>query len=387
MQRFPRLLLDRIVQGAVKVVVFDGTPAAGRAFAVDRFVPEAREPGVQPQYMTTEVQGLDGSGGRTLVTFRTEGTEVLLVTGLGTSRQRHNAASILLYERNRRRIPDDHLVLAAEGLSYVDAIRSDIQRALTEEASRATVLGERADHAALWTGLLMLQHPREFEAGLAAAGSELRYASGALFDFYIGYTRLSGRLARFIIPKAGGRGLYGDTAGAFVRACFTAGIRGLSRDVIFSGTAGAFVAKAKPGESLLCPSGRIAGYEGEGRFSEFPIETRINGALADRFGNRVTVTSTHVSVGAAGEATYDLLRDFAERGFESIDGEGAAIAEAVAEVKGRLTPIYTCSDNPLQSEHDRFDSLAVMGPFFEGSRFNAALWDVLSDVLVEVSRA
>ena len=52
----------------------------------------------------------------------------------------------------------------------------------------------------------MLQHPREFEAGLAAAGSELRYASGALFDFYIGYTRLSGRLARFIIPKVGGRG-------------------------------------------------------------------------------------------------------------------------------------------------------------------------------------
>lgn len=224
---------------------------------------------------------------------------------------------------------------------------------------------------------------REFEVGLAAVGGELRYASGALFDFYIGYTRLSGRLARFIIPKVGGRGLYGDTAGAFVRACFSAGIRELSRDVIFNGTAGGFLARVKPGESLLCPSGRIAGYEGEGRFSEFPIETRIHGALADRLRNRVTVTSTHVSVGSPGEETYDLIRDFVARGFESIDVEGAAIAEAVAAVKGRFTPIYTFSDNPLHSEHDRFDSLAVMGPFFEGSRFNAALWDVLSDVLAD----
>ena len=171
-----------------------------------------------------------------------------------------------------------------------------------------------------------------------------------------------------------------------MRACFSAGINGLSRDVIFSGTAGAFLAQAKPGESLLCPSGRIAGYEGDGRFSEFPIETRIQGALADRLRSRVTVTSSHVSVGAAGEETYDLIRDFVSRGFESIDVDGAAIAEAVAEVKGRLTPIYTASDNPLHSEHDRFDSLAVMEPFFEGSRFNAALWDVLSDVLADCYR-
>lgn len=333
--------------------------------------------------MTTEVQGLDGSGGRTLVTFHTDGTQVLLLTGHGVSRQRHNAAAILLYEHNRRRVREDHLILAAEGLSYVDAMRRDIQRALEEEASRATVLGERVDHAALWTGLLILQHPRELEAGLKAVGCELRYASGALVDFYIGYARLAGGLARYIIPKVGGRGLYGDTAGAFVRACFSAGIRELSRDVVLNGTAGGFLANVKPGESLLCPSSRIAGYEGEGRFREFPIETRISGALANRLRNRVTVTSTHVSVGAPGEETYDLIRDFVARGFESIDAEGAAIAEAIAAVNGRLTPIYTFSDNPLHSEHDRFDSLAVMGPFFEGSRFNAVLWDVLSEVLAD----
>jgi hypothetical protein len=136
----------------------------------------------------------------------------------------------------------------------------------------------------------------------------------------------------------------------------------------------------------LCPSGRIARYDGEGRFSEYPIETGIRGGLADRLRNRVTMTSTHVSVGAPGEETYDLIRDFAARGFESIDVDGAAIAEAVVAVNGRLTPIYTFSDNPLHREHDRFDRLAVMRPFFEGSHFNAALWYVLSDVLAEVLR-
>lgn len=51
------------------------------------------------------------------------------------------------------------------------------------------------------------------------------------------------------------------------------------------------------------------------------------------------------------------------------------------EVGARFTPIYTFSDNPLHSEHDRYDSLAVMGPFFEGSRFNTSLWKVLREVL------
>ena len=370
-QRFPRVLLDRIAQGAVKVVVFDGTPKAGRAFVASRFAPVARELGVQPQYMTTEVQGLDGSGGRTLVTFRTDGTEVLLLTGFGVSRQRHNAASILLYERSGWRIPAENLILAAEGVSYVDAIRGDIERALGESPDRQTIR----------TSLLILQHPREFQAGIKDA--VLRYASGALLDFFIGEARIAGEPRRFIIPKVGGRGLYGDTAGAFVRACFGAGIPNLSPDIIFNGTAGGFLADIKPGESLLCPAERIAAYDGGGRYRSFDVNTRIAGTLAHRLGDRVRLTSSHVSVGAPGEETYDLIREFVANGFDSIDVEGASIAEAAADAGARFTPIYTFSDNPLHSEHDRYDSLAVMGPFFEGARFNAALWDVLIDVLAE----
>ena len=369
-QRFPRALLDRIARGAVKVVAFNGTPAAGRAFVVSQFAPAARDLGVQPHYMTTEVQGLDGSGGRTLVTFRTDGTEVVLLTGLGESRLRHNAASILLYERSGHRIPEANLILAAEGIDYVAVIRRDIQRVLAEQPEPQVA-----------TQLLILQHPREFEQGLKSAGAELQFASGALFDFFVGHARIDGLRHRFIIPKVGGRGLYGDTAGAFVRACFTAGIPNLSKDVIFNGTAGAFLSGVKPGESLLCPTESIAAFEGEKRFRVFPIESLMRGELAARMRDRVTLTKTHVSVGAPGEETYDLIREFVAKGFESIDVEGASIAEAVAEAGGRFTPIYTFSDNPLHSEHDRYDSLAVMGPFFEGSRFNAGLWDVLQRLI------
>jgi CRP-like cAMP-binding protein len=383
-QRFPRVLLDRIAQGAIKVVAFDGRPAAGRAFVVSQFAPAARDLGVQPQYMTTEVQGLDGSGGRTLITFRTDGTEVLLLTGLGQSRQRHNAASILLYERSGRRIPEVNLILAAEGVAYVDAIRADLGRVLAEEAERPTVIGTPIDHRTIRTALLVLQHPREFEIAFKEAGCELRYASGALFDFFVGYARIANVVTRYIIPKVGGRGLYGDTAGAFVRACFSAGVANLSPDVIFNGTAGGFLSDVKPGESLLCPTVSISGYDGAERLRTFAVSSRVDNALAARSGGRVTVTSTHVSVGSPGEETYDLIRQFVAQGFQSIDVEGAAIAEAVMDVGARFTPIYTFSDNPLHSEHDRYDSLAVMGPFFEGSRFNAGLWDVLRGLLAHV---
>ena len=389
-QQFPQVLLDRILEGAVKVVVFDGTPVAGRAFAAARFAPASSDP-TQPQYMTTEVQGLDGSGDHTLLTFHSDGTQVLLLSGHGVSRQRHNAASVLLYERNRRRAGDENLILAGDGLAYLDVMRADIECALADEASRATVLGERVDHPALSTTLLMLQHPREFDVAFKTVGCELRYASGALSAFYVGYARMRGAVARYIIPKVGGRGLYGDAAGAFVRACFNAGIPKLSRDVVFSGTAGGLIEAVKPGgsgeESLLCPSGRIARYEGQGRLSEFAVDSQIRGPLADRLRSRVTMTSSHISVGAHGEETYELLREFVGAGFESIDVEGAAIAEAVAAVNGRLTPIYALSGNPLQREHDPFDRLAVMGPFFEGSRFSAPLWDVLSDVLADLYRS
>lgn len=408
-QRFPEALLERIVDGIVKVVVYDGSRNRGVAYVIRRCLTGASIQGVRPQYMTTEAQGLDGSGGRTLITFR-NGEQVLLLTGYGLARQRHNADSILLFERRGKRVPEEHLILASEGLSYVARIREDIQRAL--------------DGAPIPTQLLILQNPKEFETALGGPGTpgtEMHYASGALFDFYVGYGCDSDGVAtRYIIPKVGGRGLYGDTAGSFVEAVFTAGIPQLGCHVIFNGTAGGFgetehtpafaglrgLGAVKPGETLICPVASIAQYDSADNVSTMPMVT-IFGEFVDglprdaetrrlfeRMRGAVSFTSKHVAVGAPGDETYDLIRGLVAQGFASIDVEGWAIMAAVsrlnAERNGRpevtFTPLYTFSDNPLHSEQDRYDSLAIMGPFFEGTRFNAELWNVLKDLLAFARR-
>jgi CRP-like cAMP-binding protein len=390
LQRFPRVLLDRIVDGEIPVIAFDGPQDAGIAYGIEQLADAARQYGVRPECMTTEVQGLDGSGGRTLITARESGRQVLVLAGHGESRQRHNAGSIVMYQRSGRRVPEANLRLASAGVPYIDRIRADIQRALAGET--------------LPTQLLILQNPKEFAAGFMGAGgqsAELRAVSG-LFDMWIGYAHTpDGIRRRFILPKVGGRGLYGDTAGLFVEACFTAGIAALSRHIVFNGTAGGFLERVKPGERLMCPietfgqhvpgapARRIAAETCFGAFaSGRPVEARA-AELFDRLGGDVCFTSHHVAVGAPADETYDLIRELVAAGYESIDVEGGAIMAAVERLNAsrpageRITfiALYTFSDNPLRSEHDRYDSLAIMGPFFEGARFHAPLWDVLRQVV------
>ena len=74
-QRFPGHLLDSVVDGEIPVVVFDGTRQSAIEYVRHRFAPTRT--GVVGQCLTTEVQGLDGSGGRTLVTFK-DGGQVLV---------------------------------------------------------------------------------------------------------------------------------------------------------------------------------------------------------------------------------------------------------------------------------------------------------------------
>jgi CRP-like cAMP-binding protein len=422
-QRFPTMLLNRIVEGKVKVVVFDGTRNAGIAYVTQRFAPSSHILGVQPKYMTTEVQGLDGAGGRTLITFKEGEAQVLLLTGYGAARQRHNGASVLLYELSGKRIPEENLILACEGISYVNRMRTDIRRALEAEASKPLILGEPVNHTSIPTQLLILQNPKEFETALTGPdkkNADMSYASGAMFDFYISYARdHAGIITRYIIPKVGGKGLYGETAGDFVEACFTVGIIGLSNDIIFNGTAGGFdsespqefitaggLGEVKPGESVICPLHRIAQYEGRGKFTRMKMVTLFGGfegaspkelearRLFETISNTVCFTSDHVAVGAPGDETYDLIRELVALGFTSIDVEAGSIMRAVEKLNENrnesnlitFTPLYTFSDNPLRSEHDRYDSLAIMGPFFEGARFNVELWDALKSILAFVQQ-
>ena len=53
---------------------------------------------------------------------------MLLLSGYGAARQRHNADSILLYELGGKRVPAENLILASERISYRERMRTD-QRA------------------------------------------------------------------------------------------------------------------------------------------------------------------------------------------------------------------------------------------------------------------
>ena len=206
-----------------------------------------------------------------------------------------------------------------------------------------------------------------------------------------------------MIPKVGGRGLYGDTAGCFVTAMFTAGIENLSTDILFNGTAGGFsgtlgmgsfaaagargLPDIKPGGCLM-PVRSIEQY-GDGAPIELSTildgdaQIDLEGELA---GMGLNVTDDHIAVAAPAIETFDLIRSFLDRGKASIDVEGGAIARAVADLRAigldlTFSPCYTHSDDPLGAEHDPDESLARMGPFFEGARLNEEMWAVLHALL------
>jgi hypothetical protein len=107
-------------------------------------------------------------------------------------------------------------------------------------------------------------------------------------------------------------------------------------------------------------------------------------------GKVLAVTDRHVAVAAPALETYELIDELVARGNASVDVEGGAILRAVLDVRGSepgvtFTPIYTHSDDPRSSRHDPFDSLAMMGPLFEGSTFDPDLYDLVL-TLIGLSR-
>ena len=392
-QRFPLLVLDAIVRGDVPVVVFNGSREAAVRYV--RYGAGSALTGALAQTLTTEVQGLDGSGGRSLVTFR-DGRQVLVLSGLGTSRQIHNAGSILVYtDAGGRRIPADGLILASEGRDHVAEMRRDLRHELARDEPGAL------------TQLLILQNPRAFAASQPPGAVQMRYAADSVWEFYVALADdPDGRRRRYVIPKVGGRGLYGDTAGDFVTAVFTAGVAGLSPDVVFNGTAGGFAGTEgtepfvragvrglpdiRPG-GLLMPARSIEPYPGGSPIAlhTFFADGANDDLLRELVGMGLHVTDDHVAVAAPAIETFDLIRSFLARGKASIDVEGAAIARAVEDLRATglpvtFTPCYTHSDDPLGAEHNPDESLARMGPFFEGSRLNTDTWAILHRLLAAI---
>lgn len=423
-QRFPQELLERIANGKVHVVVYTGTKEAGLSYIRRKYSPD-KDIGIKAQCMTTEVQGLDGSGGRTLVTFLKDGSQVLLVCGYGESRQLHNAGSILLYEGKQLdeqgqpcRLPEKNLELASEGLPYEEIMQKAMQDKLESDAqTKSDVLGVTQEaFATMPTELLILQNPKELRQAYGEQLIEMSVATGSMFEFYIAYVRDDdGTLRRLIVPKVGGKGLYGDTAGTFITAAFHA-VPNLAPDVVFNGTAGGFaktkeqfakhgvrgVGDVKPGGLLMPKSVRQHGEEqviplreifatcGEDGIPTHPDERELYQALVEA---GVEITDNHIVVPAPAVETYDMInKDFVEKGLAaSVDVEGASCAKAVKELNEEHTklglpeitfrPLYTHSDDPRASEKHKFDSLALLGPLFEGSRFNDKPWQVLKKLL------
>ncbi len=406
LQRFTKAALDAVAAGEINVVVYNGDAAGAERYVRDRYGKDPTTGAVWPGW-TTAIQGLDGSGPRTLLSVKAPGTATrqhLIIAGHGASRQLHNAGAILLYEDEAgRRVPPNHLRLASGGLDYVERCRGDILRAVEDQErhhDRSIVLGSPVVRAgALPIQLVLLQNPQEWVRAFGDAVT-LSAAPEALFRFYAGFARIEGALVRLLVPKVGGDGLYGDTAGSFVTAAYTAGLDLLLPHVLFNGTAGGFAGTAGTAPFRACrglgairPGGLIVPLEtieqvGDGAgprrlrtlFDPAQVPEAQPGA-----GPGIHFSSHHAAVVAPAIETYTFIdEELVARGKASVDVEGGAIwsaIEALDRPAMTFTPVYTHSDDPRGSRREPDDSLAAMGPWFEGVELDTKKYEVLGALI------
>lgn len=91
----------------------------------------------------------------------------------------------------------------------------------------------------------------------------------------------------------------------------------------------------------------------------------------------VHLTGDHLAISAPAVETHALIQDIVDRGFASIDVEGAAIMAAARKLGKTCTAIYTHSDDPRASRDEPNASLDMVGPFLEGSRYHGALFQFI----------
>ncbi len=415
-QRFSGAVLDAVAEGTIQVLVCDGSPEAAEQEVRRRFGLDP-ESGRYWRAIKTEIQGLDGSGPRTLMTFL-QGSgrvvQVLIIAGLGAARQLHNAGAIALYEDAAgRRVPPTHLHLYCEGLDYVALLRRDITGALRwlgERFAGREILGQPGeDPDALPVQPLVLQNPPELAAALGPDRVVLEKVDGALVPLWVGFLRLPEGTARLVVPKVGGKGLYGDTAGHFVTAVHTAGLGRVSPHLIFNGTAGGFACTAGTdpfaglwGLGDISPGGIITPVETIEQVGDEAgprkIRTLLNRgpATPEQAWQEVAAASGlapapeihfvthHSAVPAPAVETYEYIDELLEQGKGSVDVEGGAIWRAVEELRDpglTFTPVYTHSDDPRSSKENPADSLAAMGPWFEGVELDRRKYQVVEAML------
>lgn len=402
-QRLPTEVLEDVVSGTTRAVVYNGTRERALEYVLDRYgrtLDDGRE-GAR----VMGLQGLDGSGTRLLVTLD-DGDRFLVLAGLGQARQLHNAGAVLLYENEAgERVDVAQLDLATDDADLVARMRADLEGALAQEWRKARgrqVLGHRLqDPKAIPTQLVVVQNPGHLGRHYGDKFAWGTRPKDALFPFSLAYAETDAGLTRLVVPKVGGPGLYGDTAGDFARAFFTAQMGPTNPNLLFNGTAGGFAdtAQAFAAEQLrglgdVRPGGLIMPVTGLEAYGEdaglIPMLTFLGPEPADWPARMqtfleqgtVSVTDRHVAVPAPAVETYEMIEEFVGRGHASVDVEGGAILKAMHELRAdrpelTFTPIYTHSDDPRMSRYDPFDSLAMMGPLFEGTTFDADLYDLV----------
>lgn len=390
-QTFPAEILERVAAGDIHVLGYDGAHDHGVDYIRSRHgtTPDGTRLGAR----IMGLQGIYGSFPRSLVTLD-DGQQFLLVTGFGASRQLNNVATLLLYEDEEgRRLPANQISLATDHADLTGTLRGDITQAI-----RADWKGP-GEPDAIPTRLMILQNPQHLEQLLQ---DDLRWGeppTNPMLPFFIAYRTFGdGTEERLVVPKVGGGGVYGDTAGFFIEAFFTTGFDKLVDDVIFNGAAGGFsstierpefetrdrrgLPDVEPG-GLIVPTYAVEQY-GDGRgplpipgmlpadIDAWPPEMR---AVADA--SHVAFTGQHVAVMAPAIETFGMIRDLVASGHASIDVEAGAVMETCRRLGKTVTVVYTHSDDPRASEVTPNAALGMIAPFFEGSHYHEKLFTFL----------
>jgi hypothetical protein len=395
--RLDESLLDEVAEGSVRALVYNGSPEAAVDYLRAKYGTHRGRQGV------ARVMGLQGSyssGSRQLVTLE-DGQRFLVLSGQGDSRMTNNADILLLYDHSATGTPIqlNDIELAREGTDLVELYRQQITQTLSDDLA---VTGTAFDADTMPTQLFVCTNPDHLDDALPGRIRWGKHAQQTDPPMAIAYwDKDDGSCVRLLIPKVGGDGLYGDTAGDFVKAFFTTDVGKRCPHMIFNGTAGGFrgtdggtrrgLGEVIPG-GLILPvstieqvgSGErpraIAGLLSSNE-QDWPDE--LKQLAADASAN---VVDDHACVPAPAAETSGVIEELVSAGKASVELETYSILKAVEDlnalgVRATFTPVLTHSDDPREALVDINKSLAKQGFLFEKTSFRPQMWRFLIRLL------